>query len=295
MQQNFSHFKPPSGRRISYEDRPSRWWLFWHNQKKHLKKLLLFPLFIALSAGGGWASFTFFPQNIKEKILQDITPFNPFIIHHIYIDGNMLTDEKSVYLALGKVIDTNFFNFSIEEARKNIMDLPFVAQCTIKRIWPNGLKIHLIERKPIAIWQNKGHFNLINAQGEIISSHEISVEKEGHIFRKLPLIVGEDANKTANLLIETIHSYPKLEERISALMRVGQRRWNIILKNKTVIMLPEGAEKSALAHLETYEEAFQLLDRPIPSIDMRLPDRMTVHLLPPSDDPLPSLSSSSHH
>lgn len=282
MTQSFSHFNPPhkADSNIIYGDRPSKWWLFWNKQKKRVHSLFIIPLIAVLAVGSGWATIALLPNQTKTYLFNNIAKINPFIVKKIQIDGNALTDQNSVYLSLGVALGDPFFDFSIEDARKNILDLPFVEECTIERLWPNTILIHLTERKPIAIWQNKGHFVLINIKGETISSHDITVEKEGHIFAKLPLVVGEDANKAAASLLANIEHYPILKEKIAAFIRIGQRRWNLILKNKTLIMLPEGAEDSALAHLQSYQDMFQLLDRPIPSIDMRLPDRMVIHLEP---------------
>jgi cell division protein FtsQ len=65
-----------------------------------------------------------------------------------------------------------------------------------------------------------------------------------------------------------------------ALVRVGERRWNLQLKNGITIMLPEGHEAAALARLGTLQTDQALLDRPLVFIDMRLPDRLAVRARP---------------
>jgi cell division protein FtsQ len=59
-------------------------------------------------------------------------------------------------------------------------------------------------------------------------------------------------------------------------VRVGERRWNLQLKNHLTVMLPEGHEAAALARLTQLQTQQQLLDRPLLSVDMRLPDRLAV-------------------
>ena len=65
-------------------------------------------------------------------------------------------------------------------------------------------------------------------------------------------------------------------------MRVGERRWNLQLKNRVTVMLPEGHEAAALARLSDLQAHQQLLDRPLVFVDMRLPDRLAVRTRPPS-------------
>ena len=67
-----------------------------------------------------------------------------------------------------------------------------------------------------------------------------------------------------------------LKERIAAIVRVGDRRWNLSLKNGTDVMLPEGAEQAALTRLMELQTQHQLLDRPLAVVDMRLPDRLVL-------------------
>jgi cell division protein FtsQ len=61
-----------------------------------------------------------------------------------------------------------------------------------------------------------------------------------------------------------------------AAVRVGERRWNLRLKNGADVMLPEGAETQALNKLMELQTTDALLDRPLAVVDMRLPDRLVV-------------------
>ncbi len=61
-------------------------------------------------------------------------------------------------------------------------------------------------------------------------------------------------------------------------MFVGERRWNLRLANGLDIRLPEDNVEKALATLSRLDSEEQLFSRDITSIDMRLPDRLTVRL-----------------
>ena len=66
-----------------------------------------------------------------------------------------------------------------------------------------------------------------------------------------------------------------------AVVFVGQRRWNLRLKDGLDVRLPEGDVDKALAELSRLDKEDHLFSRDIVAVDMRLPDRLTVQL---SDD-----------
>jgi cell division protein FtsQ len=70
---------------------------------------------------------------------------------------------------------------------------------------------------------------------------------------------------------------------VAAAVRVGERRWNLQLKNGITVMLPEGHEQVALKRLHDLQTSQTLLDRPLVFIDMRLPDRLAVRVKPSAE------------
>jgi len=59
---------------------------------------------------------------------------------------------------------------------------------------------------------------------------------------------------------------------------VGERRWNLRLKDGLDIRLPENDVGNALATLSKLDKDDRLFSRDIVAVDMRLPDRLTVQL-----------------
>src|SRR6267142_851194 len=59
---------------------------------------------------------------------------------------------------------------------------------------------------------------------------------------------------------------------------VGERRWNLRLKDGLDIRLPENDVGNALASLSKLDKDDKLFSRDIVAVDMRLPDRLTVQL-----------------
>jgi cell division protein FtsQ len=59
---------------------------------------------------------------------------------------------------------------------------------------------------------------------------------------------------------------------------VSERRWNLRLRNGVDVLLPDGQEAAALARLVELQQKQGLLDRPLASIDLRLPDKLVLRL-----------------
>ena len=92
-----------------------------------------------------------------------------------------------------------------------------------------------------------------------------------------------------------LKAQPHVLAHVVAAERVDGLRWNLILKNQTVVKLPEGDMAAALAELAGLQDGMQLLDRPVEAIDLRLPDRMAVSLTPPPRRPPPRPNRSVNH
>jgi cell division protein FtsQ len=59
---------------------------------------------------------------------------------------------------------------------------------------------------------------------------------------------------------------------------VGERRWNLRLKNGMDVRLPESDMATALERLVALDREKNLITRDIVTIDLRLADRVTVRL-----------------
>ncbi|HZF74295.1 MAG TPA: cell division protein FtsQ/DivIB, partial [Acetobacteraceae bacterium] len=88
-------------------------------------------------------------------------------------------------------------------------------------------------------------------------------------------------------LVDLLMAHPDLVARTQALVRVGERRWNLRLHNGADVLLPEGQEAPALQRLSELQARNALLDRPIVLVDMRMPDRLVVRQQPQPEQAAP--------
>ncbi len=218
------------------------------------------------------------------------TGFTGLRIAHVDIRGRENAPEPWVMAALGVETGAPLLGFSVEAARQRIQELPWVEDVTVERQWPATIVVALHERRPFAIWQNQNQYVLIGRDGQIIAHENVARFKD-----RLPMVVGAGAATEANALLTTLDKYPVVRDRVVASVRVGERRWNLHLRNGADVLLPEGHEVEALNRLMQLQQDHALLDRPLAAIDLRLPDRLTTRPQaeaasanqPPAADALP--------
>jgi len=189
-------------------------------------------------------------------------------ITRITAKGLDKTNESEILAALGPVIGASMISFDAHAARARVEDLGWVRVAAISRLWPDTVHISIRERTPAAVWQLSGDLHLIDQTGAIIR------EVDAYEFSNLPLIVGAGAPGTAAEILQALRKEPALWGVASALIRVGDRRWNMRLKSGADIKFPEEDIETAISELASLHAAYRLLDRDLEYIDLRNSDHL---------------------
>ncbi len=197
-----------------------------------------------------------------------------FTVRDVLVVGRHQTTRQELLAAVRLARGAPILAFDLEAAKKRIEVLPWVRTAAVERLLPDTVLLRLDERRPLALWQHKGRFALIDHQGEVI------IEDGLERFADLPLVVGEDAPGHASDLLGILESQPRLMTLVKAAVRVGGRRWNVRLDNGIDVRLPEEDPGAAWARLAEYQRTHRVLARDITVLDLRLPDRLIVRKSP---------------
>jgi cell division protein FtsQ len=161
-----------------------------------------------------------------------------------------------------------------DAVRTRVESLDWVASARVRRLWPSTMKVVVERRQSSARWHEDGEISVIDANGERLLAERAADHPD------LPLVVGEGAGPAAEPLLIALESLPQVRARLQALVRVGDRRWNVELASGATVALPEQGAPEALAQLETLQAQYALLDRPLTQLDMRAPGRLAVRIHP---------------
>jgi cell division protein FtsQ len=198
-----------------------------------------------------------------------------FRITSVVINGRKQLSQDEI-LAIGGVSGRSSLLFlDADNVRDKLKANPWIADATVLKLYPGQLMIEITERKAFALWQEAGRLSVIADDGALLEPY---VSRR---FLSLPLVVGKGADTQARDFLALLARYPQVNSVTKAAIYVGERRWNLRLKDGLDVRLPEQDVGNALAALSKLDKDDRLFSKDIVAIDMRLPDRLVVQL---SDD-----------
>lgn len=259
---------------------------------KRTRRMILGIGLIALTAGstvwltvGGEGTRL---AGIAHERLLDASARAGFKIADVYVEGRRRTPREDLIAALQVRRDDPIFGFDLAAARQRLEEISWIKSATLERRLPGELHLLLTEREPIAVWQNQGHYYLVDKEGLVVSDRIQDVPD-------LPLIVGEGAPDHAAALLAMTATEPDLQKRIKAAQWVSGRRWNISFdraQGGIDVRLPEENPADSWHALARLEKEQQVLDRKIVLIDMRLPDRLVLRAVGGAEENAPAVEKS---
>jgi cell division protein FtsQ len=155
------------------------------------------------------------------------------------------------------------FGLDLDALRDRVQSVGWVQEVKIVRLLPDTLVVAVKQRRPVAVWQHGGKTRMIDDAGRVI------VEADPSQFPGLPLVVGAGADQAATSILNALSQRPPLMQRLEALVRVDDRRWDLRLKDGTLIQLPAIDEEAALIRLDGLEQSQRILDLGLARIDLR--------------------------
>lgn len=197
---------------------------------------------------------------------------NGLSVQEIRIEGREFAPREALLAAIGTVPGEAMLDFNPAAAKARLEEIAWVERAHVERRMPGTILVRISERRAFAVWQREGRFSVIDREGRVMATERLEA------FGPLPLVVGNGAERVAAQMIDLLRSAPEIADRVQAIVRVSERRWNLRLQNGADVMLPEGQEEAAITRLAELQARDKLLDRPLAAVDMRLPDRLVVRM-----------------
>jgi cell division protein FtsQ len=195
-----------------------------------------------------------------------------FRITTVAIHGRKQLTQDEV-LAIGGVNGRSSLLFlDAALVRDKLKANPWIADATVLKLYPGQLQLDIVERSAFALWQQGGSLSVISDDGTVLEPYV------SQRFMSLPLVVGKGAGSRARDFLTLLDRYPQVREATKAVVFIGERRWNLRLKDGIDVRLPENDVGNALAALSKLDKEDHLFSRDIVAVDLRLPDRLTVQL-----------------
>src|SRR4051794_31608347 len=193
-------------------------------------------------------------------------------IETVSLSGQRQVSREEIFAAAGVTDHSSLLFLDVADARARLEAIPWVAEATVRKFYPDRLQITLTEREPFALWQINGKVQVIAADGTVLSNR---VEPR---LAVLPFVVGPGAAAAARDFLAVLDAYPAIRDQVRASILVAERRWNLRLKSGLDVRLPDTEVERALETLARLDRDKALLSRDITAVDLRLADRVTVRV-----------------
>lgn len=259
---------------------PSRW-------SYRFQRLWLTPAFrAALRLGvpvftmlffGGWffsdiANRAFLEEKIAE-VRRSVAERPEFEVKLMAIDGASVELAGDIREVLPIDFPISSFDLDLEQMQSVIEGLDATASARL-RIRPGGiLQVDVTERVPAVVWRAGSAVELLDVTGRRVAAIVHRSER-----LDLPLIVGEGADGAVAEALALIEAAAPVADRVRGLVRVGARRWDIVLDREQRILLPESGATEALEQVIALDQASDLLARDLSAIDLRNAHRPTLRM-----------------
>jgi len=191
-------------------------------------------------------------------------------LEKVFIEGESPEATRAIQQAVQLSADQPMTSIDLEAVRQRVEAIGWVESARVVRLLPDTLIVHVVEHDRLAVWQTGGVNHVIDSHGTVIAGADAGR------YPNLPLVVGKGAEQAASEVLPLIAQRPRLASRVEALVRVDERRWDLRLKDGSLIQLPAADQEAALIQLDALDQRERLLELGFARIDLRTPEEVAV-------------------
>jgi cell division protein FtsQ len=198
-----------------------------------------------------------------------------FRVSLLSIEGASRDLSDAVRAKLALKLPQSSFDLHMDQLKAAAESLDAVASAEVRVRSGGVLQVMLKERDPAVVWRRETGLELLDASGHRVAGLVARGDRAD-----LPLVAGEGADAALPEAMRIFDAARPIQARLRGLVRMGERRWDLVLDREQVIHLPATNPVAALERVLAWDQAEKLLDRDILSIDLRNQDRPALRLAP---------------
>ena len=92
-------------------------------------------------------------------------------VDRVVVQGHRRLSEAELDVLKGSVRGQSLLLLDLQQFRARVLDSPWVASVTVRRLLPSTLEVHIVEREPIAIARLGQQLYLVDGSGVIIAQY----------------------------------------------------------------------------------------------------------------------------
>jgi cell division protein FtsQ len=275
------HSSQQQSQRPAIDPAPSRW--SYRFQRLMLTPLFRFALRVGLPMGAAFtAGMLYFADQDRRDgfrlwvadVKTSIKTRPEFMLQTMQIEGAGASVSQDIDEVIAVDFPVSSFDLDLDAMRQRLAELPAVKDVSLRVRDGGVLRVVITERVPQLLWRTRHGLALLDGHGNYVGQAE-----EGRTaYPALPLIVGEGADLAVPEALELISVLGPLAPRTLGVVRMGERRWDIVLDQDQRILLPEEGAVQALQRVIALNQVQDVMQRDLAQVDVRLGDRPTIRM-----------------
>lgn len=234
------------------------------------------PMLVVTAAIGGYLSSEARRTALVEEVAEirhQIETRPEFMVNLLSVEGASTSVQEDIREIFPYDLPASSFDLVLDDIRVMIEELPAVARAEVRIRQGGVLVAEITERVPVALWKTRDALNVIDIEGQVIGVVQARSERAD-----LPVVAGDGAPEQVAEAIEILRAAVPLGMDLRGLVRMGERRWDLVLADGKRILLPENGAVRALERVIVLHGAQDMLGRDLASVDMRIAARPTIRL-----------------
>lgn len=199
-----------------------------------------------------------------------------FMVDRMQVDGASDGVRADIRGVVPYDLPVSSFDLDLPAIRERVEDIPAVAQAAVRVRQGGVLSVEISERVPAALWRTRGGIRVLDREGVSIATIATIAARAAR--SELPVMTGAGADAHVAEALDILEAARPLKMDIRGLVRMGARRWDLVLRDGKRVMLPEAAPVRALERVIVLNAAHEMLERDLVAVDMRIGARPTVRL-----------------
>jgi cell division protein FtsQ len=184
-------------------------------------------------------------------------------IEVVRVDGRVVhTDRQRLKDTVALHTRAGFFGMDLEALQGRVERLPWVRSAELRRVWPETLRVRIVEHEAVARWNGQA---LVNRAGTVFEPETVATDN-------LPRLSGPDGRAAAMLerLRAAQSALERIEPTVVALRQDERRAWRAELDNGVTLRLGQRELEARVARFAAVWPA-TLADRgeAVAAVDLR--------------------------
>jgi len=208
-----------------------------------------------------------------------------FTVDRVVVRGNSRLSTGEVLMLIDGLKGESVFSADLAQYRARLLDSPWVADATMRRVLPSTIDLRVIERVPIAVGRLGDQLFLVDPSGVIIDEYGPQYAQydlpivDGLVSSPAngaPAVDGERARLVARF-VDAIATLPAIRQHISQVDVTDSHNLIAILDQDPVAL--RLGDRDFAARLQRYLELAPSLKeqiREIDAVDLRFDERIPV-------------------